>query len=211
MIDAPPLAVALRLQGRSVLVVGAGPVAESKIARLLDAGALVRVVAPQGTSQIGAWAASGQIVWDRRTFQASDVEGAWLVLTATGRDRADAEVYAACEARRIWCNAADVPESASVWLLAQHQEGLLTVATGTSGKAPGLAGRLKREARQGLPEDIANLLETYANLRQRVLATWPQAQAKRTEALRWLARQPWATFRRPLQDLWTEISARIGD
>ena len=52
----------LKLAGRPCLVVGAGAVAESKIASLLEARADVRVVAPQATSKIRSWAAAGRVL-----------------------------------------------------------------------------------------------------------------------------------------------------
>ena len=57
--------VFLKLAGRRVLVVGAGPVAASKLAALLEADALVTVVAPDVVEEIAA--APVQIV--RRAFE----------------------------------------------------------------------------------------------------------------------------------------------
>ena len=51
----------LKLEGQRCLVVGAGDVAESKIAGLLEAAANVRVVAPEATPLVQSWAAAGQI------------------------------------------------------------------------------------------------------------------------------------------------------
>ena len=44
----------LKLDGRSCLVVGAGAIAEPKIRSLLEAGALVRVVAPAISKAVAA-------------------------------------------------------------------------------------------------------------------------------------------------------------
>jgi len=48
----------LNLTGRSVLLVGGGPVATSKLRPLLAAGARVRVVAPDVTEELAATVAS---------------------------------------------------------------------------------------------------------------------------------------------------------
>ena len=48
----------LRLSGRRVLLVGAGPVGASKLQGLLDAGALVTVVAPEIVAEIEQAAAT---------------------------------------------------------------------------------------------------------------------------------------------------------
>ena len=55
--------VFLKLEGRRVLVVGAGPVAAGKVRPLVDAGARVTVVAPDVVDEIAAmarrWRSSG--------------------------------------------------------------------------------------------------------------------------------------------------------
>lgn len=207
-VDPPAvLAVALLLAGRQVLVVGAGPVAEAKIARLLSCGALLRVVAPVATAQVRAWADAARVAWHARPFAAADVDGCWLVVAATGT-AADDAVFAACESRRILCNAADVPAACSVFLLSQTQLGPVTLATGTSGTAPGLAGRLRREARAGLPADVDQLVQAYAQARRWLIDVHAPAHPRqRMAVLRRLAVAPWSLFRLPRAELQAQLAA----
>ena len=51
----------VKLEGRPVLLVGAGPVGESKVGGLLSAGAVVTVVAPEATPGIQKLAEEGKI------------------------------------------------------------------------------------------------------------------------------------------------------
>lgn len=198
-----PLAVGLLLRGREVLVVGAGPVALGKIARLLVAEAVVTVVAIEVLPEIHVLAADGRLTVHQRPFVPHDLDGVWFCLTATGRDRVDAAVFAACEARRLLCNAADVPEACTAYLMAQEDDGALTLAVGTQGSAPGLTGRLAREARAAWPADVADLVARYGRVRRWLQAQYPGdvALQHRTAALRWLAQQPWAVFRQSEQEL----------
>jgi siroheme synthase-like protein len=209
-VDPPPLlAVGLLLAGRQVLVVGAGPVGQSKIARLLEIHAVLRVVAPIATEQVQAWAHAGQLVWHAREFQPTDLDGCFFVVTATGPAH-DPVVFAACEAGQILCNAADVPQACSVYLLSQTQRGPVTLATGTSGLAPGLAGRLRREAEAGLPADIEVLVARYASVRRWLLdRTEADPQGRRGLALRWLATQPWDLLRQPEPEVREVVEQRI--
>lgn len=198
-----PLAVGLLLQGRRVLVVGAGPVALGKIGRLLASGAIVTVVAPDVLPEVQELAEAGELTVRQRAFQLSDLDGVWFCLTATGRDRVDAEIFAACEARQLLCNAADVPEACSVYLMAQEDVGPLTLAVGSKGSAPGLSGRLARQARKAWPHDVAQLVARYGDLRRWLKAEQPGMALlpQRTAALRWLAEQPWSFLRRPEAEL----------
>ncbi|MBD8219231.1 uroporphyrinogen-III C-methyltransferase [Microbacterium sp. CFBP 13617] len=93
----------LDLTDRLVVCVGAGSVAERRIARLRAAGARVRLVAPVATERLSALAASGAIEWHARPFAASDLDDAWFCHTATGDAAIDAVVVDAAEERRVWC------------------------------------------------------------------------------------------------------------
>ena len=103
--DAYPLH--LDLTGRRVLVVGAGPVGVRRARGLAAAGAVVEVVAPEAPEDLG-------LTLQRRAFQASDVDGAWLVHACTGV--VDGDVAAACEAAGVWCVRADDASLSAAWV-----------------------------------------------------------------------------------------------
>ena len=67
---------------RAVLVVGAGPVAASKLDALRAAGATVHVVAPEIHPDIERQ----PVRVSRREFRESDLEGVWLVVAAAPPD-----------------------------------------------------------------------------------------------------------------------------
>ncbi|MBS7549527.1 NAD(P)-dependent oxidoreductase [Dietzia massiliensis] len=102
-LDGLPLTVGLA--GREVLLVGAGPVSARRAATFLEAGALVRVVAPRVDPAMADLAerAGGDLVVVTRPFTPADLDSPWMVHVATGDARVDAEVAALCEQRRIWC------------------------------------------------------------------------------------------------------------
>lgn len=106
---------ALRLLGRPVLVVGGGPVAARRAKGLLDAGALVTVVAPLACPALNDLAGAGLLDWQPRAYRSSDVDGAWFVQTATGDADVDARVAADAEAQRIWCVNASDHEASAAW------------------------------------------------------------------------------------------------
>ena len=68
----------LKLTGRTVVLVGAGTVAASKLDTLTEAGAKVRVIAPVINKDIER--SCDSIV--RRQFKDEDLDGAWLVIAA---------------------------------------------------------------------------------------------------------------------------------
>lgn len=96
------------LAGRRVVSVGGGAVAARRVRRLLDDGAEVTVVAPALAPEMRELVETRGLTWIEREVQPADVDGAWLVHSATGDQRTDADVAAWCESRRILCvNASD--------------------------------------------------------------------------------------------------------
>jgi uroporphyrin-III C-methyltransferase/precorrin-2 dehydrogenase/sirohydrochlorin ferrochelatase len=106
---------ALRLLGRPVLVVGGGPVAARRAKGLLDAGAVVTVVAPDASPALLELADAGLLSWEPRRYRTADVDGVWFVQTATGDSAVDAQVSADAEAQRVWCVNASNHEASAAW------------------------------------------------------------------------------------------------
>src|SRR3954454_464862 len=135
--------VNLLVRARKVVVVGAGRIAARKIEPLLDLGAEVVVIAPDAGNEVRAWATAGRVVWHDRVFDANDLDGAWLAVTATDDPAVNAAVFAAGEARRVWVNSADDPANCSFTLMSTVRRSDVVVAIGTGGRSPALATYLK--------------------------------------------------------------------
>src|SRR5262245_25046908 len=129
----------LDLSQKRVLVVGAGPVGTDKARALLQAGAMVTVVAPAACPELVAAAAAGELVWHKRRFAPSDLDEVYLAVAATGDFAVNAEVARAGAARRIFVNAVDDPRNGSAFAAARLSRGPLTVAVSSDGRAPGVA------------------------------------------------------------------------
>jgi siroheme synthase-like protein len=150
--EAPLHPLFLRLEARQVLVVGAGRVAERKIAELVDARARVHVVAPEATDAVKALAAARAIRWDMRPFEDADVEGAWLIVAATGDAEVQRKVADIAEARRTFVVAVDDKANASAYGGAILRRGPVTIAVSTSGESPALARLMREVLENALPE-----------------------------------------------------------
>lgn len=163
----PVFPVFLKLEGRRVLVVGAGPVAAGKLRALLDAGARVTVVAPDVVPEISALANEIEIV--RRPFDPSDVEGVWYVVAAAPSD-VNRAVARAAEAKELFVNAVDDMENASAYLGAIVQRAGVTLAISTDGEAPALAGLLREALEVVLPDDLDRWMASAKEARRQWLA-----------------------------------------
>jgi precorrin-2 dehydrogenase / sirohydrochlorin ferrochelatase len=135
----------LNLSARPCLVVGAGTIAESKIASLLEAGGRVRVVAPEATPQVRSWAQSNSIEWLQRSFQPGDLEGMFLVVAATSSTELHERMFEQATQRGVLCNIVDVPSLCDFYYSSVVQRGVLQIAISTAGQSPALAQRLRKQ------------------------------------------------------------------
>jgi uroporphyrin-III C-methyltransferase/precorrin-2 dehydrogenase/sirohydrochlorin ferrochelatase len=169
----------LKLSGRPVLVVGAGPVAASKLEGLLAAGAVVTVVAPEAQPEIEA---SGVRI-ERRPFAVRDLEGAFLVIAAATPE-VNRSVAAAAEARGVFVNAVDDPRNASLYLGGVVRRGGVTLAVSTDGVAPALAGLLREALEVVLPEELDGWIAEAQRLRAEQKAAGVPMSERRPRLLR---------------------------
>ncbi len=142
MTPAPTFPLTLRVAGRRVLVVGGGHVATRRALALLEAGAVVVVVAPESEAAIVEAADAGRLTWHPRGYADGDLDGAWLVVTATGVPAVDDRVLADAEARQTWCVKGGDPERASAWVPAVARVDDVLVAV-TAGRDPRRAANLR--------------------------------------------------------------------
>ena len=163
--------VNLLVRGRRVVVVGAGRIAARKIEPLLDAGAVVEVVSPEAGAEVRDWAAAGRLVLQERAFEATDLDGAWLAVTATDDPAVNAAVYAAGEAGRVWVNSADDPANCSFTLMSVIRRGDLVVSVGTGGRSPALAAHLRRRLEEEIGPEYENLLDVLSEAREALRAS----------------------------------------
>ena len=162
--------VFLKLEGRRVLVVGAGPVAASKLRPLVDAGARVTVVAPRVLREIDEIAAvASRIEIVRRPFEPGDVDGVWYVVAAAPPE-VNRAVAQAAESKCLFVNAVDDLESASAYAGAIVQKAGVTIALSTDGEAPALAGLVREALEALLPEDLDTWMACAQSARREWLA-----------------------------------------
>ncbi len=128
MSDVSPYPSGLRLQGRRVLVVGGGHVAQRRVPRLIAAGADVVVVSPVTTPAVEGLAASGEVTWHERRFEPGDLDDTWYAVAATDDPQVNELVSDEAERRRIFCVRADDASQATAWTPAVGRHAGVTVA-----------------------------------------------------------------------------------
>ncbi|MDQ3591686.1 MAG: uroporphyrinogen-III C-methyltransferase [Actinomycetota bacterium] len=120
--------VGLRLQGRRVVVVGGGQVAQRRVPTLLAAGARVRIVSPWLRPVLEGLASTGEVEWSARGYRSGDLADAWYALAATDDAATNAAVAREAEAARLFCVRADDATQSTAWTPASGRHGGVSVA-----------------------------------------------------------------------------------
>jgi precorrin-2 dehydrogenase / sirohydrochlorin ferrochelatase len=169
----------LKLSARPCLVVGAGAIAESKIASLLEAGGRVCVVAPEATPQVRSWAQSNSIEWHPRPFQPGDLEGMFLVVAATSSADLHERIFAQATQRGVLCNIVDVPPLCDFYYPAVVQRGALQIAISTAGQSPALAQRLRKQLEDQFGSEYEEWLAQLGEARDKLHSTTMDAEERK--------------------------------
>lgn len=173
------------LEGREVLVVGGGRVAERKVGRLLSFGVRFCVVAPRVSERLRGMLPEGSEVWERE-FCEGDVEGKFLVVVAVDRGEVEEEVYRVCRERGILCNLSGGWRRGCCVFPAISLSGGFLIGVSTGGLAPAVSGLVARYLGFFVQRRFGRLLEEYIRLR----SSLPAGQERR-ERLRCLVEGWW--------------------
>jgi precorrin-2 dehydrogenase/sirohydrochlorin ferrochelatase len=161
----------LKLEGRQVLVVGAGKIGEPKIAGLLDTGARIRVVSLDATPLVRDWAGNGKLELELRAFAADDLNGAFLAVVATNLRNLNERVYQEAQGRGVLCNVVDVPDLCDFFYPAVVRRGDLQIAVSTAGRSPSLAQKIRQQIEKQFGPGYAAWVAELGETRNRILAS----------------------------------------
>ena len=167
------------LKGRTAVVVGAGLVAERKIALLRAAGARVIVSARAAHPQVQARAQAGEIELHLGEFDPALLDDAWLVVAATNDRAQNQKVTEAATARRLFCNVVDDPELSSVQVPAIVDRAPVTIAISSGGAAPVIARRLRERIESLFDPALGALAGLAGRKRPQIRQARPQLRSRR--------------------------------
>jgi precorrin-2 dehydrogenase / sirohydrochlorin ferrochelatase len=170
----------LNLADKLTVVIGGGPIAVRKTDGMLQAGAQVRMVCPDGTSCGFAdeVESSGRLIRVTEAYRIEHLEGATLVFAAATPE-VNARVVADSRARGIWVNSADDPETGDFFTPASVRRGDLLIAVGTGGCAPAVARQVRDMLDDQFDEAWAIWLEIHRELRPIILRTVGNSDRRR--------------------------------
>ncbi|WP_405374334.1 MULTISPECIES: uroporphyrinogen-III C-methyltransferase [unclassified Microbacterium] len=134
----------LSLTGRRVVFVGGGAVAARRVVRFIEEGAAITVVSPVVGEAMRELIDAHDLEWIPRAAEPGDIAEAWVVHSATGIPRVDADVSGWCEAARVFCVNTSDGAHGSARLTAETRSGDVLVAVASdAGVDPRRSARLR--------------------------------------------------------------------
>ena len=130
------------IENKKCIVVGGGKVASGKIERLIPFNPKITVVAPVICDYIKSISNIDVI---QREFCDSDINEAFMVISATDNRELNIHISRLCRERKIPVNVVDVPELCTFYFPAIVKKENVTIGISTEGKSPVFARFLKEK------------------------------------------------------------------
>lgn len=169
----------LNLNGKRVIVIGGGEVAERKTASMTGSGAIITVISPEVTAKLAAMADTQAIEVQKREYIRGDCAGAALVFSATDDRKVSQSVWEEASAAGIPVNTADQPTLCDFIMPAVVRRGDLAIAISTGGTSPALAARLRERLSRIITPEYAQLTDLLAEVRPDIHRRVPQEKDRK--------------------------------
>ncbi|KFH42855.1 Uroporphyrinogen-III C-methyltransferase-like protein [Hapsidospora chrysogenum ATCC 11550] len=176
------LLVGLNCRGSIHLIIGTNPLASSRCAQSLAAGALPILIAPAEAELHYALQRridDGEVKWERKHFEDEDlfrlgreevgnVVDAVFVTTGPHHHPQSEHISTLCRRNRIPVNVVDAPHLCTLTLLSTYTDGPLQIGVTTNGRGCKLASRIRREVAASLPVNLGAACARLGEVRRRV-------------------------------------------
>lgn len=169
----------LWMTGKRACIVGGGQVALHRAEAMLEAGALIRVVAPEAIDGIVELVAAGRIKWYKEPFATSMIQGASFVVCATDDPDVNRRAAWAAKSMGAMVNMAAPPlELSDFTVPASVRRGDLLFTVSTGGACPELSRRLRTDL-ESLGDIYAPWLERLVPIREEIKDCFASSDERR--------------------------------
>src|SRR5215470_44644 len=176
----------LKLEGRKVLIVGGGNIAEQKIEGVLRSATDVTVVAPKLTDRIRSWVQQGLLKHVADDYRAGMAQGCFLVIACTDSEAVNRAIYVEASHAGAIANAVDDPDYCHFYAPAVVSRGDFQIAISTGGASPALAQHVRRELEQRYGEEYGPWTSWLGRTRSALRQALPRSEGRK-QLIRMLA------------------------
>ena len=158
------------LRNKTVLVVGAGEVAERKILNLMKYGCRIHVVSHELTPQLQKLVAENKIQHIPEKSLNETMSKARMVIAATDDPVVNRQIASRAQERGLLFNAVDQPRDCNFIMPSIVKRGDLQIAISSGGKSPALTKKIRKEMQTQFGPEYGSFVELLGMIRTEVLA-----------------------------------------
>jgi len=178
----------LQIQGKRIVIIGGGSVAQRKAITILPAGARLTVISPTITFELQKLRDSGAIEHIHREYAPGDLAGAFMAIAATNSKGVNLAVAEEANMLGILVEITDNHAAGNVTSPALLKQGDLSIAISTNNRAPALSAAIKKELAKSFGPEYAQTVRILGALREKLL-TDDRGSTYNIQVLRDLAEQ----------------------
>ena len=179
----------LNIENKSCVVVGGGEVALRKIRGLLEAGALVKVIAPEVCAGVEELSKRGEITLVREKFSDEMFGDELILIAATDNPEVNRQAAELARQKKILVNVANGSGDFDVPSRIRRDDFLLTISTGAN--SPAFSRFVRQMLEVELDENFGAGLKIISERRREVKRLLPNHKARKIFWQRVLTREVW--------------------
>lgn len=171
--------VFLDLKKRLCLLVGGGDIATRKGRLLSKAGARLRVVAPEISTELRELVAQNNGELHEREYQSGDLNDCVIAIAATDIESLNEQISNDAKARNLPVNVVDSPALCTYITPAIIDRSPLVIAISSGGESPVLARLIRAKLETLIPTSYGRLAQIASSWRDRVKARFDDGDSRR--------------------------------
>ena len=180
----------LDIENKNCVVVGGGEVALRKIRGLLEAGAIVKVIAPEICAGVEELFQCGEIFWLKANFSPELLGDEIILIAATDNPEVNRRAAQSAQAKKILVNVVDnVGGNFNVPSRIRRGDFLLTLSTGAN--SPAFSKFVRQMLEAEFNENFGAGLKIISHYRREVKKLLPNPQARKIFWEQFLTREIW--------------------
>ncbi len=161
--------VYLKLEGKRVVVIGGGNVAERKVSDLLQCGGKVTVISPFLSGGLTEMLKQKRVEWIAKTFSPRLLpSNTFLIIAATDDADINMQAYRLARERGILINVVDNPDLCDFYVPSVVRKGDITIAISSGGRAPSFSRAVRESLEELIPDELEKALDYIDAMRRKL-------------------------------------------
>ncbi len=170
----------MNIEGKRGLIIGGGTSALFKIKKLLSFGVKLEVIAKEVLWEIKELEIEKKLCIKEHSFSEEDlIPSPFFVIIALDEKEENHKIAHLCREKGILVNVVDEPQYCDFYFPSLVARGKCSIGISTSGASPAIAGLLREQIEQIIPEQLEEILDWLEERRSELKEKFPTEKARK--------------------------------